>query len=32
MATIKLSPQAQPLDRVLGFAKSASGEWVATLN
>lgn len=32
MATIKLSPQAQPLDRVVGFAKSASGEWVATLN
>ena len=32
IATIKLSPQAQPLDRVVGFAKSASGEWVATLN
>ncbi|MEX2745984.1 hypothetical protein AB3480_32975 [Rhizobium mongolense] len=32
LATIKLSPQAQPLDRVVGFAKSASGEWVATLN
>jgi hypothetical protein len=32
MATIKLSPQAQPLDRVVGFVKSASGEWVASLN
>lgn len=32
VATIKLSPKAQPLDRVVGFAKSASGKWVATLN
>ena len=30
MATIKLSDQTQPSDRVVGFSKAASGEWVAT--
>lgn len=30
MTTIKLSPQAEPVDRLIGFAQSASGEWVAT--
>lgn len=32
MTSIKMSPQAQPLDRVVGFAKGASGEWIATIN
>jgi hypothetical protein len=32
MTSIKMSPQAQPLDRVVGFAKDASGEWIATIN
>ena len=30
VAAIKRNPNAAPLDRVIGFAKSASGEWVAT--
>ena len=32
MTSVKMEPQAQPLDRIVGFAKSASGEWIATLN
>ncbi|RJT32655.1 hypothetical protein D3227_26765 [Mesorhizobium waimense] len=32
MTSIKMSPQARPLDRVVGFAKGASGEWIATIN
>ncbi|RWN28906.1 MAG: hypothetical protein EOR96_32130 [Mesorhizobium sp.] len=32
MTSIKMSPQAQPLDRLVGFAKDASGEWIATIN
>lgn len=32
MASIKMTPQAEPLDRIVGFAKSATGEWTATLN
>ncbi len=32
MTSVKMSPQAQPLDRVVGFSKSATGEWVATIN
>jgi hypothetical protein len=32
MTSVKMGPQAQPLDRMVGFAKSASGEWIATLN
>jgi hypothetical protein len=30
VAAIKRNPSAKPLDRVIGFAKAASGEWVAT--
>ncbi|WP_137137286.1 hypothetical protein [Rhizobium sp. FKY42] len=30
VASIKRNASAAPLDRVIGFAKSASGEWVAT--
>jgi hypothetical protein len=30
VAAIKRNPSAKPLERVIGFAKSASGEWVAT--
>lgn len=30
VAAIKKNPAAKPLDRVIGFARSASGEWVAT--
>lgn len=30
VAAIKKNATAKPLDRVIGFAKSASGEWVAT--
>ncbi|MET4689550.1 hypothetical protein [Sinorhizobium fredii] len=32
MTSIKMSPQAQPLDRVVGFSKSTTGEWVAMIN
>jgi hypothetical protein len=32
MTSVKMSPQAEPLDRVVGFSKSATGEWVATIN
>lgn len=32
MTSVKIGPQAQPLDQIIGFAKSASGEWIATLN
>lgn len=32
MTSVKMGPQAQPLDRIVGFAKAASGEWIATLN
>lgn len=32
MTSVKMSPQAPPLDRVVGFSKSATGEWVATIN
>ncbi|TGR00933.1 hypothetical protein EN833_30395 [Mesorhizobium sp. M4B.F.Ca.ET.190.01.1.1] len=31
MTTVKISPKAQPLNRVVGFAKAANGEWVATI-
>ncbi|MER9832589.1 hypothetical protein NKJ51_30370 [Mesorhizobium sp. M0134] len=31
VTTVKLSPEAQPLNRVVGFAKAANGEWVATI-
>ncbi|WP_114217142.1 hypothetical protein [Ochrobactrum sp. 3-3] len=31
MTTIKLAPQAEPQNKIIGFAKTASGEWVATL-
>lgn len=31
MTTVKMSPEAQPLNRVVGFAKAANGEWVATI-
>ncbi|MDX0063835.1 hypothetical protein GOA71_12980 [Sinorhizobium meliloti] len=29
MASLKI---ARPIDRIVGFAKSASGEWIATIN
>jgi hypothetical protein len=32
IASVKMSPQAQPLDCVVGFSKSATGEWIATIN
>lgn len=32
MTSVKMSPEAQPIERVVGFAKSASGEWIATIN
>lgn len=32
VTSIKMSPNAEPRDRVVGFAKSASGGWVATNN
>ncbi|RVL83954.1 hypothetical protein CN140_12530 [Sinorhizobium meliloti] len=32
MTSVKISPEAQPIDRIIGFAKSASGEWIATIN
>ncbi|RVK16978.1 hypothetical protein [Sinorhizobium meliloti] len=32
MTSVKMSPDAQPIDRIVGFAKSASGEWIATIN
>ncbi|RWB51852.1 hypothetical protein EN836_23760 [Mesorhizobium sp. M1C.F.Ca.ET.193.01.1.1] len=31
MTTVKISPEAQPLNRVVGFARAANGEWVATI-
>ncbi|MER8374514.1 hypothetical protein [Mesorhizobium sp. M1406] len=31
MTTVKMSPKAQPLNRVVGFAKAADGGWVATI-
>lgn len=31
MTTVKMSAEAQPLNRVVGFAKAANGEWVATI-
>ncbi|MES0000943.1 hypothetical protein NKJ90_19410 [Mesorhizobium sp. M0051] len=31
MTTVKMSPKAQPLNRVVGFAKAANGGWVATI-
>ncbi|SSX47541.1 unnamed protein product [Ciceribacter sp. T2.26MG-112.2] len=30
VAAIKRKPSAAPLDHVVGFANSVSGEWVAT--
>lgn len=30
LTSIKHTPSAQPLDRVIGYSKSASGDWVAT--
>jgi len=32
MTSVKTSPEAQPIDRIVGFSKSASGEWIATIN
>ncbi|NRQ18875.1 hypothetical protein [Ensifer sesbaniae] len=32
MTSVKMSPEAQPIDRIVSFAKSASGEWIATIN
>jgi len=32
MTSVKMSPEAQPIERIVGFAKSASGEWIATIN
>ncbi|WDZ82096.1 hypothetical protein PWG15_36065 (plasmid) [Ensifer adhaerens] len=32
MTSVKMSRDAQPIDRIVGFAKSASGEWIATIN
>ncbi|NKL21087.1 hypothetical protein [Rhizobium leguminosarum] len=32
MISVKMGPQAQPLDRMVGCAKAASGAWIATLN
>jgi len=32
MTSVKMSPEAQPIDRIVGFAKSASGEWIATID
>ncbi|USJ28632.1 hypothetical protein [Ensifer adhaerens] len=32
MTSVKMSPQAEPLDRVVGFSKSVTGGWVATIN
>ncbi|XUP61510.1 hypothetical protein FS819_028655 (plasmid) [Allorhizobium sp. Av2] len=29
MLAIKYNPGARPIDRVIGFSKSATGEWVA---
>ncbi|MER8887477.1 hypothetical protein [Mesorhizobium sp. M0816] len=31
VTTVKMSAEAQPLNRVVGFAKAANGEWVATI-
>ncbi|MER9304223.1 hypothetical protein [Mesorhizobium sp. M0496] len=31
MTTVKMSPKAQPLNRVVGFAKAANGGWIATI-
>ncbi|QQF06276.1 hypothetical protein [Sinorhizobium meliloti] len=31
MTSVKTGPGAQPIDRIVGFAKSASGEWIATI-
>jgi len=30
LTSIKYTPAAKPLQRVIGYAKSASGDWVAT--
>lgn len=30
LTSIKFTPSAQPLDRVIGYSKSALGDWVAT--
>lgn len=32
MTSVKMGPEARPLDRIVGFAKSAFGEWIATIN
>jgi len=32
MTSVKLGPEARPIDRIVRFAKSASGEWLATIN
>ncbi|MDW9670261.1 hypothetical protein GOB27_27305 [Sinorhizobium meliloti] len=32
MTSVKMGPAARPIDRIVGFAKSASGEWIATIN
>ncbi|WP_104668211.1 hypothetical protein [Ensifer adhaerens] len=32
MTSIKMSPEARPIDRIVGFSRSASGEWIATIN
>lgn len=32
MTSVKMGPEARPIDRIVGFAKSASGEWIATIN
>ncbi|MBP2450081.1 hypothetical protein JOH51_007589 [Rhizobium leguminosarum] len=31
MTSVKMSPEAQPIERIVGFAKSPSGEWIATI-
>ncbi|PDT50403.1 hypothetical protein CO661_01830 [Sinorhizobium fredii] len=31
MTSVKMGPDAQPIDPIVGFAKSASGEWIATI-
>lgn len=30
VTTIKYNPEAKPIDRVIGYALSSSGEWIAT--
>lgn len=32
MTSVKMSPVAQPIDRIVEFSKSASGEWIATID